>query len=450
MASGTSLSTGSGAVSLTVSSSGYGTAGGITVDSISGGTVTLVSGDSILRTSSGTSDNIVAATANLTVSDGTGTIGANGTNNELVVNAPIVNTAQTGGGDIFISDDNTSGMTVGTINATANGDVILYATAGSILAAAGATPNVTGSLLGLNTTWTGGSASIGTAGSPLRTDVNMIGATTYNGGIYLADTGGTVIVSSVVAHQVEGGNSDTPHPNGNGPIVMDSNNDLGTYDVSITATDGIILGTLTAPDNATVTSTSSYIWAADNENTVTAQTVYFSAADDIGQSSLSILNTVQTLNAVSTTGNVYLSEGQLTTIASVVANQNASVTTDDGTLTVGTLTASNSGTATVSTTNGSIVSDSSTITAGTVDLSASEGIGASGSGNVIDTTASNVSATVTGGATNSQSAAAIYVTNSTSLSSASATTNNGQVTIDSAGGSLIATPNDSSTPPTTC
>ena len=444
MSAGTALSAGNGTITLSVSTTNAATAGGITIEQVSStGTVTLSSGGSILRAASGTTDSIVAGTVNLTANASGATLGASGTNNALIANAGTVN-AQTTDGNIYISDDKAGGMTVGTITA-GTGLVALWATQGSMLAGPGGSANITAAMAELVTTWAGGSASIGVAGTAIRTAIDLLVASTYDGGIYVDNTG-ALIIGTAIAHQSvdkdgvalhSGAGTDvskTAYPGGSGPIVLSGSGLVGTYDVTIHGTGDIVLESAVAPNVVTISTTGGAIYnGAGSNNALIAQTVSFQATGDIGQSANPILNTVQTLQASSSGGSVYLTEGQGTTLGSVLADADAVITTSAGTFSVQTVTAG--GDVTLSTSNGSILNGGGIITASSASLSATNAIGASG--NSLPTDVDDLSASV------SAQGAPIYMANSSALSSVSATTKAGSVAISYTGGSLAFTPSNS-------
>ena len=376
----------------------------------------------------GTTLNSGSGTISLTIDAGAvgtaGAIGATGAN--VTVNTTGTLNAQTSDGNIFITATAPGGVTLGTVDA-GTGSVILY----SPSFAAGAGMLLTASVVGFNAT--GNSGAIGTSANPILTNVSLLGAVTYDGGIYITNQGAFEI-GAVTARQ--GGK--TPYPSGSGPIVVDNSGTLGTWDVTILAGGNILLDTVIAPDVATISSTGGTIYdGTGSSNNVTAQTVNLQATGDIGQSTDAITTTNETISATSTGGSIYLTEGQTATLADVVAQNNVVITTSGGTLNVGTVTnLSGSGTVTLTTSNGAILDASGLITAGTADLSATTAIGSSA--DPVNTSVANLSATVSG-----PKAPPVYVNDAITPTSVSVTTNNGPVTVTYSGGSLTFVPSTS-------
>ncbi|MDD4890118.1 MAG: LEPR-XLL domain-containing protein, partial [Phycisphaerae bacterium] len=420
MAAGTSIDTGSGTITLTIST--LSTAGAITVDSVATtGTATLSSAGSIVESDSDAAADLAAGTLNLTVTTSGALIGAEG--NPLEINATTLN-AQTNDGNIVL-EDTAGGVTLGTVDA-GTADLILTATGGSIAAAAGPGRNITAGLINLTTT--GAGVAIGTSGAPIRTEIGILNATTEDGGIYFDELDG-VIVTSVVSRQMVGGDAKTAFSK-NGTVVLDSDGTVGTFDVSILAGDDVVVGEVTAPDAATVSSTGgALVDLNEATNNVIARTLTLAANDDIGQSADPLETTVETVSATSTTGSAYLSELDALTIGAIVAANDVSVSVPNGSVAVGTVTAP--GTLTLKAEAGAITDNNGAagnISGGTANLTARTGIGSSS--DPLETDVADLSATVTG------SAAPVYLNEANALSSLAVTTKDGDTTVNFTGGPL--------------
>jgi hypothetical protein len=243
-----------------------------------------------------------------------------------------------GGNDIVIS--NTSGnMTVNSVT-TAGGAVTLASPGGAIQDGNGAANNVTAGTLtvsaangiDLDTTITTlSSASVTGTGS---IDISNAGAlavnnvTTANGSIALNATGGNLAINMVTAGET------------------------GTVALSTTTSGDVTLGTVTTPNNVTITSAGSITDTNGAVNNINASTATLTAAENIGTAGDPIETTVGTLNATATAGGISIAEADGVTLNNIVAG---------------------GGNVTISNTTGDMIINSITATAGGIDLTASAG-----------------------------------------------------------------------------
>jgi len=426
VAAGKAISSGTASITLTIDGTGP-TPGSITADTVATtGTVTLSSVGSILRSGTGV---ISGAEINLTVTDSAATIGTDVA--PLKINGGTL-TLTTAGGNAIL-EDTEGGVAVGPID-VGGGALLLSSTNGAINYGSGTIK--AGSVI-LKTEGLNGGA-IGTLGNPILTNTGILTAFTNHGGIYINEENG-LLINSVIAREstnfgVEAGVAPTVDASNQLVLRGLSATQAGTFDVVINAGGDIVVDTVTAPDVATIRTSSGVIF--DNNqllNNVTARTVDLQASGAIGQSADPIEAIVETTKALTTDGDIYLSLGNMGRIESVVAggtDRNVGVTGTSGTLRLGTVSAG--GAVTVSNSSGSLVDDngnSNNITALNLDLSARDGIGSAT--DPIDTTVSQISATVTG------SGAVTYINNNAlAVTSAAAKTNDGDVTITYTGGQL--------------
>ena len=414
-----------GTAALTASTTGAVTIASAATLTQAAGTLSLTAGGNLTAPVDNGTAQITAPTITLV---GTA-IGASPTD-RVEVNATTLLNATTTNGNMFLGNGGPSAL--GSLNAGSG--FIDLDVAGAIAdgnGGAGAANLIAAN--GVNLTTTGSNSAIGTSALPIRTAIGALTATTNDGGVYISDTNGPgLIISSILAQQ--GGFP--PVLNKNNQVVV--NNSVGTDNVSVTATGPILLRsgpsvstTVAAPNVVTITSTGAGIvqGQAGSVN-VLAQSVTLTANGSIGVSGGSIGLFSPNFSASTTNGGIFLTDGIPGTAVSVVAGgagNNASVTGSGATLTIGTITAP--GTVTIDEPNGALVSGSNMNVSGqTVNLTEKTGIGSRSSPFTV--TASNLSAT------EDESGAGIFVTDTSAASSVSATTNAGDVAIAYSGGSL--------------
>jgi len=445
--------------------------GGIAIGLVDAGAAAVsltATGGNITDAGTHTGADIVGGTITLTTT-GSYTIGTAST--ALQLNATTL-IATTNGGNLYVNDT-LDGVAVGAINLTNAGSVYLtatgYASTGEATGAvvtsgranitAGADCMITAGAVTLTTAGKKGGA-IGATGAttddtitPISTTVEGLTASTNHGGIYITESTGLIINSVIARESMNFGTLDgiapTANPSTGNVELLGGNNvtQAGTFDVSIAAAGNILLGVVTAPDAATITTGIGTI--IDNNdvqifdslgvyvstravNNITAQTVDLQTTGDIGLSSDAIETLVETTKAIATSGNVYFSLGNMGYLQSIIAgpDKDVSVTESSGSLSLGTITASSGTLANVTIDNSSNGSGALTdangtdtnITASNLVMLGKTGIGLSG--DPIRTAVGTLDVT----ALNSTSG--IYISNSSALSSIDATTNSGAVTIN--------------------
>jgi hypothetical protein len=305
---------------------------------------------------------------------------------------------------------------------------------------------------GVYLTTTGSNSAIGTSAHPIQTALGMLTAATNDGGVFVNDSSsslipsGNLLINSVLAIQAGGS---AAFANSKNQIVYDEavspfTQEVGTDDVSITASGSIVLaGTVTAPNMVTMTASGgSILEGTPTAINVIGQSVDLTAAGSIGQVADPILSSnfiglmAQSITASTTNGDIALDELMVGTVTSVIAGgvddasndpSNVLVISTQPSLGIGTITAP--GTVTVQVNNGALMSGTGTDISGqSVALTAAQGIGTTA--DPFTVTASNLTASV------SQPGDPIELDSTIGLTSVSATTSNGDVAINYTGGSL--------------
>ncbi len=445
--SATTASVSTAAGTLTLEGAGITFANGVV--SATSGDVTLTgAGGSITETTPNAGADVSGATVTLKTTGFGNQIGTpgpvGGSSTPLKVDASTLLNASTSGG--FITLANTTGnMPLGVLDA---GAAFIELTAvGAITDGknGSGSPNLTG-VDGAALTTTGPNSAIGTSTHPIRTAIGALTATTYDGGVFIADSNvPALMINSVLAK--EGGQAPFLDINNQNQVLIfdpdgQSNPHAGTDNVSITATGDILLaGTanvstiVAAPNAVTISSSGGRILQGQpGLDSVLARSLKLMADSSIGVAGGAIGLTVESVSASTTSGGIFLAElipGTVTSVVAGGAGNDVSVVGSGATLDVGTITAP--GTVTLQETGGALLSGASTkVTGQTVKLTGKSGIGSSASAPFV-VTADSLEATA------SNSGAAIFVKDTTALSSLSATTNAGNATIDYSGGSLLFT-----------
>jgi filamentous hemagglutinin family protein len=325
----------------------------------------------------------------------------NGVVDVRTTNGAITATSLTGSGVTLAANGAGNGITVtGTVNGGANG-VTLTTESGAIA--------VTGAI---NTT--GGDVTITAAGAGNTIAMNAV--QTAGGDVTLTTADGAIALNGAVA--TAGGDvAATAGGAGNGITINDVVN-AGAGNVTLTA------GT-PASRGAIMTSTTGQI--AGNSLIATGSSIGTSAAR---------LNTaVSSVNATSTNGGIYISEGDAVTLAADASNGAVDVRTTNGAITVTSVTAS--GVTLVAGGAGSGITVNGALNAGAGDVTLTAGTaanrGAIVAGAAGQITANSLTAT---GASIGTSAARL----NTAVSSLNATSSNGGIFVNEADAlNLIAT-----------
>jgi len=206
MGSGSSISTGTGNISLTAKSD-------VTLGALSATQVTVTStAGNILNTNQGASP-IVATTLSLLAQGTTGTVGQSGAGNAILTQAGSL--TATGADGVFVSN---SGGTLALTSASAGGTggVVTITNAGGDIQVGNVTATDTVTLddsgganainnSGVSSVIDAGTAilhagsGIGTTGGALQTTVGTLTATSTNGAVDVANTGGALTITQATA-----------------------------------------------------------------------------------------------------------------------------------------------------------------------------------------------------------------------------------------------------------
>jgi hypothetical protein len=164
---------------------------------------------------------------------------------------------------------------------------------------------------------------IGTSADPIRTNIAMLDAETNNGGIFIDEADGLLIVAAKAKEQSQAGQV------GAGPSISPSQTIvvrtqggeiLGTHDVEIQAGGDLIVETVSAPDAVTLSATGTIIDNNEDANNIFARSVDLEGADGVGIAVSSIDTIVEAANADSANGSVYVNLGLPASITASAAN----------------------------------------------------------------------------------------------------------------------------------
>ncbi|WP_144641001.1 filamentous hemagglutinin N-terminal domain-containing protein [Bordetella genomosp. 13] len=288
--------------------------------------------------------------------------------------------------------------------------------------------------------------AIGTDGQAVSTRVRSLAASTQDGSINIANTGGDMVLAAISAGQMVSVNNQNtsllPISNADGSVTL-SNQDPGTSkiriksdgnvtlggalaagaEIALETTGGSIIGTVASTDGTTAT--------ANPSATLTAKRVDLKASGAVGNAGAAMQLRTESVAATAGNGGVHLSDNNGLTIENIVAqgqNNDVSVDVSQGNLRVGGITATG-GKVQLSATEGSIADnngDANNVTADTLELRARNDIGA----------ASNRLETSVRGLTTATTAvtAGTYIANDRALEDLDATTVRGNVAVSYTGG----------------
>ena len=454
MDSGTVIDATGGDITLTVQGSDPATAGAVTIDEIttddgfSRGDVTIISYGAIEEVEASGDDeaDITCDSLNLTVVGVDFMIGQEG--NDLEIEA-VSFAASTEDGSIVVKDL-ADGLAIGVVETGDGvGTVILEAVTGDITDGNGGARNITAYAVNLTTSGTmdpdvyGG--AIGTSGTPIETEVEVLTATADDGGVFIAEAD-SIIINSVTS--MDGRR--IPFVNGDGNVVIDSSGTTGSHDVEVTADGDILLGTATAGNEVAITSTSGVILDGSDVTNIIANTVILTAdsaremevevdnemvtrlAGAIGMDGGPIKCTAGAIDATTTDGGVFLkvtSGGGLDVVAGGTGHDIV-VDNTSGDLDLGTVTAAD-GTVTIESQSGAVTDGNGAtlnVTADSVSLITTTGVGSSSDPVETDTADLTTAA--------SENNAVIYITETNGLDSVTVTTKDSDVEIGFTGGPL--------------
>ncbi|WP_157933864.1 two-partner secretion domain-containing protein [Alloalcanivorax mobilis] len=290
--------------------------------------------------------------------------GIGGENNPLRIDADTLS-ASASSGHIVISD--TAGdvalvrVSTGDTSAEAGRRAIIKAEAGDLTGVAGGEPNVQAWATNLQA-----DGDIGSAGQAVTTAVDVLSASTQDGGIHINDVDGELVVNSVSAGEriTLGGQtvSSGAISNGDGEVTL-SNGATGSHDVSIGAEGNMVLaGAVNATGDLSLESRDGALYTAGDNVLLTGRELTLNAAGAVGQQGVGALKTQSNrINAHSGENGVYLSEGLGLTVGSIIAegdNNNVEVSATQGDITLGNVTATG-GDVTASAGQGAIKGDGS-------------------------------------------------------------------------------------------
>ncbi len=285
---------------------------------------------------------------------------------------------------------------------------------------------------------TGTSSAVGTLINPIRTSLASLTVKTNDGGVFISDSNSDeqdsgLIVNNVLVKE----NGFTPFVNGSNQVVVkdsdtDANPGAGTFDVSIKAQGHIVLNTVTAPDAVTIEVGGMILDANQVTSNLLGKTVSLAAGQSIGQQPDPIELNAESVSASTEDGSIYLTEGMLGTLVSIVAGgdaQDVEVSGSANSLRLGTISAL--GNVTIKAGAGALLDANGAtlnISGETVLLIGKTGIGTSS--DALETNAHKIDATA------NDLGKVINITNAAGLDSVSAMTNKGNVTISFTGGEL--------------
>ncbi|ASK33546.1 hypothetical protein CEK62_03655, partial [Alcanivorax sp. N3-2A] len=290
--------------------------------------------------------------------------GIGGENNPLRIDADTLS-ASASSGHIVISD--TAGdvalvhVSTGDTSAEAGRRAIIKAEAGDLTGVAGGEPNVQAWATNLQA-----DGDIGSAGQAVTTAVDVLSASTQDGGIHINDVDGELVVNSVSAGEriTLGGQtvSSSAISNGDGDVTL-SNGATGSHDVSIGAEGNMVLaGAVNATGDLSLESRDGALYTAGDNVLLTGRELTLNAAGAVGQQGVGALKTQSNrINAHSGENGVYLSEGLGLTVGSIIAEgdyNNVEVSATQGDITLGNVTATG-GDVTASAGQGAIKGDGS-------------------------------------------------------------------------------------------
>ena len=172
--------------------------------------------------------------------------------------------------------------------------------------------------------------AIGDSGHAVTTAVDVLSASTQDGGIYVDDRDGELVLGKISAGEriSQGGQiaSSTGISNADGNITL-SNGATGNHDVVIGADDNIVIGdTVSATDQLVLLSRGGGLYNGGDTAILTGRFVYLQAADRIGQSGSALKTQSNTLGAGSGGNGVYLTENNGLNVSTIHAQgENAEV-----------------------------------------------------------------------------------------------------------------------------
>lgn len=403
-------------------------AAGIVQDgSVTAGTATLTATDSL---TTGVSSSTAAGLLNLEVTADGASLGA--ADNALRIDAGVLN-ARAANGHVVITDV-AGGVALGEVT-TGNKDnqnqrrVILRSEGGDIVSANPGATNVTGWSANLVA-----DGAIGSDGQAINTNIDVLTASTQNGGINIADQDGDLLVGAITAREAITVNGLT---SGSGAIsdaegnIRLTNGAAGTRNVSISAREDLFLsGSIGTGNRLNLTAEQGNVFDAGEAVQLTGREINLSAGQGIALSAKPLNVQSEVLNATAQDGSIYLAEGKGLTLGSVSASRvladanDVSINVAQGNLRLGSIEAAG-GTVSLNVGNGAISDNNAgamNVSAEVLNVVANNAVGTTG--DALET------AITTLGAETKAAQAGVYLSNDRALDSLTATTSNGDVRVD--------------------
>jgi len=253
-----------------------------------------------------------------TTEDGA-TIGAE--NNALRIDADTLR-AEARNGHVVVTD--TGGdltlerVSTGDNSADAGLRALITAEDGDLRGSHGAEPNVEAWAAHLKA-----DGAIGEHGQAVATAVDVLSATTQDGGIYLDERDGELMLGKVVAGERVSQAGQTASSTGisgaDGSVTL-STGAVGSHDVMISADDNILIGDqVSAPDELSIVSRHGGLYKNGDTAIITGRFIYLDAAGRIGQDSNALKTQSNAIRARSGGDGVYLFEDNGLTASDVRA-----------------------------------------------------------------------------------------------------------------------------------
>lgn len=331
------------------------------------------------------------------------------------------------GGDLTLER-----VSTGDNSAEAGLRALITAERGDLRGSHGAQPNVEAWATNLQA-----DGAIGDHGQAMTTAVDVLSATTQDGGIHVDDQDGELMLGKVVAgeriSQAGQTASSTGISGADGSVTL-STGAVGSHDVMISADDNILIGDqIATPDELSIVSRQGGLYKNGDTAIITGRFIYLDAAGRIGQDSNALKIQSNTVHARSGGDGIYLSEDNGLNAAYIRAQgENANVRLDAslGDVVLGLVDAGNGDVAVVSQ-DGDILADAHAPLNVRGDHLILDADGAIGTAGQALNTEINGLTTVTG-----TSLAGTYVANTGLLSSLDVTTLGGDVSVTDADGGV--------------
>ncbi|MET0263043.1 MAG: filamentous hemagglutinin N-terminal domain-containing protein, partial [Rariglobus sp.] len=388
---------------------------------------TKITGQNLILSSAngiGTSGSAATRSLDTVVNNLTATVTTAGAINLTDDNDLNVVSAVTANGDVTLQST-TGSLNVTTITANGTGNTVTLVAGNAITDAAN---NDATNITAANVALTAGTG-IGSATNALETTIDKLEATSTTGGIYVTDLAGDLTIGGV-----------TP---GLSLPALSGLQATTSGDIVVKAANSLVINETiaTADGNVNLTATTGSITGATVITHVSAQDFNATAATGIGSSTTPLKTAIDTLTAsVTGTGDIHINEANSIELTDVkTADGSITLTAATGDIRVVSVDAgTTTGDVTLTATAGAINDDNDNatkITANALTLTADTGLGVTGASDAtrsLDTAANSLTASVT-------TAGVINIAEDDDLNVLNVVTPNGDVTIQSAAGSLNVT-----------